>query len=360
MRSALGLLLIFTFLTATLPAQERVTFENALAKPKPDPPKAATLPQTAGAAPVSLPYALYECDGDQCERGGGGAVWVFEAKEGQAMWHYQAVARMTITKFGGGHISIHRADPPGTYSERATGVREFTADYDGEIVGNHVTGIVYFGGYGSQTKASWKADIVGKNFCEDSGCKIEPYQLSILGRRALGAQLYARAYQCFHAAALKGDADGLGFEAIMMMDGWGGKHSSADILARLQSSAAGNSYPGARGLAIAYERGVIVPKNPELVVYWNQKAEQIKSALAQQEASRANAQMAGKVMSSVILFGFLAAMMGGAQSGGSSQSAGIDDLQGRRNAWDDAAWDSQGGKMFERPEGWHAGDPIPQ
>ena len=77
MRSTLALLLSFTFLTATLPAQERVTFENALAKPKPDPPKPATPPQTAGAAPVSLPYALYECDGDQCERGGGGAVWVF-------------------------------------------------------------------------------------------------------------------------------------------------------------------------------------------------------------------------------------------------------------------------------------------
>jgi hypothetical protein len=101
---------------------------------------------------------------DQCERGGGGAVWVFEAKEGQAMWHYQAVAKMTITKFDGRHISFHRADPPGTYSEKTTGVREFTADYDGEIIGNQIKGTAYYGGYGSPTTGVWRADIVGKNF----------------------------------------------------------------------------------------------------------------------------------------------------------------------------------------------------
>jgi hypothetical protein len=318
MRSALALLLCLALFTATLPAQERVIFKNSFAEPVPE--KPATPPPAAGVAPASLPFALYECDMDQCERGGGGAVWIFEGKEGQAMWHYQAVAKMTITKFDGSHISFHRADPPGTYSERTTGVKEFTADYDGEIVGNRISGIAYYGGYGSPTKGTWQAIVVGKDFCENSGCLIEPYQLSVLGRRALEAQLFTRAYQCFHAAALKGDADGKGFEAIMMMDGWGGKHTPAEILAALQSSAASNSYPGARGLATAYEKGVIVPRSAEQAAFWNQRAEQIKAAIAQQEASRANVQ-AGKVMSAVLIFGLMSALMGGGS--GSSADGGF-------------------------------------
>ncbi len=320
MRSVLALLLSFTLFTATLPAQERVHFKNTFAEPVPEKP-ASPLPGAESVPAGSLPFALYECDMDQCERGGGGAVWIFEAREGQAMWHYQAVAKMTITKFDGTHISFHRADPPGTYSERTTGVREFTADYDGTITGNSIIGTAYYGGYGSPTTGKWKADIVGKDFCEDLGCKIEPYQLSVLGRRALEAQLFIRAYQCFHAAALKGDADGQGFEAMMMMDGWGGKHTSAEILAALQSSAGRNSYPGAKGLAAAYEKGGIVPKNAEQAAFWNQRAEQIKAATAQQEASRANSQMAGKVMSAVLIFGLMSALMGGGS--GSSGDGGF-------------------------------------
>jgi len=46
-------------------------------------------------------------------------------------------------------------------------------------------------------------------------CKLEPSQLTILGRRAWEGDIHARAYQCFHAAALKGNAEGEGFEATM-------------------------------------------------------------------------------------------------------------------------------------------------
>jgi hypothetical protein len=65
-----------------------------------------------------FPHVLYECDGDQCTRGGGGAIWVFEGKHGQAMWHYGAVADLTIEAFDGENFVIRRIDPAGTYSSR--------------------------------------------------------------------------------------------------------------------------------------------------------------------------------------------------------------------------------------------------
>src|ERR1700693_4020519 len=57
----------------------------------------------------AIPTALYECDNHQCQDPyGGGAVWLFEGKEGQGAWLYPAVTKLTVVGFDGSTIKIHR------------------------------------------------------------------------------------------------------------------------------------------------------------------------------------------------------------------------------------------------------------
>ena len=60
---------------------------------------------------------------------------------------------------------------------------------------------------------------------------------------------------------------------------------------------------------------------------WNKRAEEIKQALAQQEVSRANAQMAGKVMSAFTIWAMLNGV-GHGSGGGLGISIGTGTLLG--------------------------------
>jgi hypothetical protein len=306
-----------------------------------------------------VPSALYECDGDQCDRpDSGGAVWLFDGSQGQGMWLYQAVTKLTVTKFDGHTIHIHRVDPAGSYSSTFTADHgEFTGDYFGTITGNRVEGLIYWGGNFSQPGGVWHATIVGDDFCSPRAakCPLRPDQLSILGRRASEAKMYGAAFRCFQIAGEEGDADGKGFEATMMMNGWGGTHTPAEIMGLLKDSADQDSYPGEKGLARAYADGSIVARNPEQAAYWNDRANSRQVRLEAQEKSQADAQLAGKVLSAVVVFGILAALMGGVQSEEGSSQEVRHNFQGES---DRGYWYSHGGSNGGPPAGWHSGDPV--
>jgi hypothetical protein len=350
MRSLLAVMLSFTLLASTTLAQTGK--QNSQGNRPP-------------ASPVSrlalrAPSALYECDGDnQCGNPrSGGAVWLFAGNEGQGMWRYNAVTKLTVIKFDGRNIHIRRADPAGTYSSAyVAGQGEFIGDYFGTITGSRIEGIVYLGGNLQSPSYPWHATIVNEAFCTGltEPCPLTSAQLSILGRRASEAKMYAAAFRCFEMAGEAGDADGMGFEATMMMNGWGGKRPASQIMALLQQSADHDSYPGEEGLARAYAEGEIVAKNPARAKYWDDRANSRQARLEEQESSQANAQLAGKVLGAVVVFGILAALMsgGGESSGGFSEAP--HDFQGEN---DRGYWYGHGGSNGGPPPGWHAGDPV--
>jgi hypothetical protein len=266
-----------------------------------------------------LPTALYECDNHQCQDpNSGGAVWLFEGKEGQGAWLYPAVTKLTVVSFDGSTIRIHREDPVGTYSSQFAQAQggAFTADYEGTITGNTIKGSVHWNG--GEKADYWSATIVNRDFCTERAprCPLRPDQLSVLGRRAAGAKMYASAFRCFELAAAQNDADGEGFEAQMMMNGWGGKHNPSEIMDLLQDSADRDSYAGEKGLARAYEEGVIVAKNAKRAAYWDDRAPARQAKLEEQERSQQNSQLAGKVMGQWLVVALLVAAMAGDNSQG--------------------------------------------
>ena len=272
----------------------------------------------------AIPTALYECDNHQCQDPhGGGAVWLFEGKEGQGAWLYPAVTKLTVVSFDGSTIRIHRDDPVGTYSSPYAQAQggAFTADYEGIITGNTIKGSVHWNG--GKEADYWSATIVNWDFCTERApkCPLRPDQLSILGRRAAGAKMYASAFRCFELAAAQNDADGEGFEAQMMMNGWGGKHTPAEIMKLLQDSARQDSYAGEKGLARAYEEGVIVAKDSEHAAYWNEIATSWQARKEQKEQT----QLQGKVLGSALIVALLVAAMSG------DNSQGQDDDERARN-----------------------------
>jgi hypothetical protein len=310
MRSLLAVLLSITLFVSTMVALAGPQNPSTTGSP------AATPLRPQG---PTVPSALYECDGDQCENPhSGGAVWLFAGDQGQGMWLYQAVTKLTVVSFDGRSIHIHRADPVGTYSSQFVNGAEFFADYFGTITGDRIEGQVYWNG--APQPGVWHATIVNEDFCTARAgtCPLHPDQLSVLGRRASEAGMYPAAFRCFQIAAGEGDPDGEGFEATMMMNGWGGKQSPSEVMALLQESADHDSYPGERGLARAYSEGVIVPKNPERAAHWNQMADGRQARLEAEEKSRANAQLAGKVLPEMAVFLLLVAVMAGGNHGTAS------------------------------------------
>jgi hypothetical protein len=264
-----------------------------------------------------MPTALYECDNTQCENPqSGGALWLLDGKEGQGMWLYRAVAELTVVAFDGTTIHIHRADPVGSYSSEFVNGAEFYADYYGTISGNRIEGQVVYMGNGHPD--TWHATIVNENFCTERAgkCPLTPDELSVLGRRASEAKMYAPAFRCFELAAVKGDPDGEGFVATMIMNGWREKLTPEQIVALLKDSASHDSYAGEKGLAQAYEDGVIIPKDPKQAAYWNDRAATWQARKEAQE----NAQWQGRVLAPWVI---VALLVGAANSGDSAEQDGV-------------------------------------
>jgi hypothetical protein len=142
----------------------------------------------------------------------------------------------------------------------------------------------------------------------------------------------------------------------MMMNGWGGKPSGAEIMALLQESADSDSDPGEKGLARVYAEGTIVSRNPAKAAYWNERANSRQGRLQGQDQSQANAQLAGKVLGAVAVVGILALLMGG--NAGSDGSSSPEPQHNFQHEGDTGTWYSHGGANGGPPAGYHAGDPI--
>jgi hypothetical protein len=323
----------------------------------------------------STPAIMFQCEGDQCTspRGGGGAVWVFKGSRGQAMWKYGAIANLTIERYDGHTIVIHREDPNPSYSsprfadpaKRSDGV--FFADYVGVVHGSRVDGTVSWNGGG---KGTWYATIP-QALCDPfSTCPLNADQLVQLGKNSLNNKLNRPALLCFWAAGVQGNSDGKAFAGIMIRDGAGTPANPARGLTILKESANENNYSGELALAQSYELGVGVPKSSVQADYWKtraaKRAQEIQQQAAQQKQQQQQQQM-GEVVLGVLVIGAIAALLSsdsGADDTGASSST--NSSGSNSNVYRDqelsrrAEWYSHGGSFGGPDPLWQKGDPVPK
>jgi Sel1 repeat len=267
-------------------------------------PFSATAQGGVGIQPARLdrfPAIITECDGDQCTRGGGGAVWVFEGKHGQAKWHYGAVADLTIERFDGRTVVIRRVDPAGTYSSRfAPPGQLFTAVYTGTIDGDRIDGTVSWGG-------TWYARIPRKPCTPFAECPLDANQVFELGQNAVRAEQYSAALRCFLIAADQNNANAQGISGLMLLKGVGTAPDYEAAFSRLQQSAEQDDVNGELGLAQMYELGLgpTKRKDPERAIFWNNRAKkratELNAQQAQKQASQNFGALALGVLGAVIL-----------------------------------------------------------
>jgi hypothetical protein len=293
-----------------------MTWENAA------PPSTARLPvQTAQpvATQMELPNAMTQCEGDQCTRGGGGAVWVFDGPRGQAMWHYGAIAALTVLKFDGHNIVIHREDPNPSYSsprfadpkKRSDGV--FFADYYGVLQGDRIDGTVVWNGGGSGPFYA----ILPKTLCQPfNECPLDAGQMVQLGQNALKARLSAAALHCFLISSAEGNSDAQSLAGLMLRDGQGVPPNEKAAFYLLTKSAQQENYNGELGLASMYDSGLGTPKDPAQAAIWRNKAQaRLNQFRAEQQQNQTNEAMG------VLLFVGAAAALLAAEASSDSPSS---------------------------------------
>jgi hypothetical protein len=303
---------------------------------------------------------------------------VFQGPRGQAMWHYGAIASLTVRAFDGRTIVIHREDPNPSYSsprfadptKRSDGV--FFADYIGTIHGDRVDGVVTWNGGG---KGTWYATIP-QSLCGPSfRCPLDVGQLIQLGQNSLQAKLNYSALRCFWAAAAVGDSDGQAFAGIMTRDGIGTPANPSQGVRLLEASANQGNYSGALALSQSYEMGLGVPKDPAQAQYWKEKAvrraEELRQQTARQEQQQQQQQI-GELVLGVVVIGAIAALLssgsgdsdsGSADSGSSSHGDGYDAASAMRRSEAlsrRAEWYSHGGAFGGPDPLWQKGDPVPK
>ena len=138
------------------------------------------------------------------QSGGGGAIWLFEGKHGQAMWRYGAIADLTVESFDGRNVVIDRSDPIGSYSSAyAPPGQHFVARYKGTIHGDRIDGTVT---WMNSASGKWYA-IIRKSLCRPfKDCPLSANQVFDLGQNAARAGLHAAALQSYLIAASQGNA----------------------------------------------------------------------------------------------------------------------------------------------------------
>jgi hypothetical protein len=310
MRPVLALILSATLFISTLDAQ---TFAQS-----PDParsvsaprPPARPAPVQAAPAPVK-PLFISQCEAQQCISGGGGAMWVFEGNRGEAVWHYGAVADLTIERLDDKSIVLHRSDPVGTYSTKfAPNHGVFTAGYTGAIKGTRIEGAVTWNATNSGT---WYAEITDGVCDVGDRCPLEPHQLVELGENLLGAKLYTAAFLSFRSAAARGDYDGEAFSAIMLRDGLvpGINPAPAQAFRMIKDSALHDSVNGELALSHMYELGIGTPRDPEQAAAWKNKAtldaQGSKAEQARAQANQATGLAIGATVMGLLILGAMAA-----------------------------------------------------
>jgi hypothetical protein len=322
-------------------------------------PSAAVLPVAVQASTTSphVPTAMLQCEGDQCTRGGGGAIWLFQGSSGQAMWHYGAIAKLTVERFDGRNIVIHREDPNPSYSsprfadlsKRPDGV--FFADYYGTISGNRIDGTVIWNGGG---KGTWYATLPQELCKPFEQCPLDASQMVQLGENAVRARLYSPAMHCFLIAAAEGNADGQSLAGLMLRDGQGVAANENAAFYMLRKSAEQNNYNGEIGLASMYELGLGTAKDPAQAASWKNRAQtQLQQMQAQQAQREAEATIGG-----IIFLGIAAALVAEAASGPSDgdmstfQNSTFQNYEQRRQRMRDFDYWSNGGTNMSAPPGY--------
>lgn len=334
------------------------------AKTAPDVPPPGALPPVASrpkaqanevAELTGVPGALHQCEGDQCTRGGGGAVWLFQGRTGQAMWHYGAVASLTVQKFDGHTIIIHREDPNPSYSsprfadlnKRPDGV--FFADYVGTIHGNRIDGTVTFNGGG---KGTWYAAIPDA-LCEPfDECPLDLNQFMRLGHNAAQEKLYASALHCFLIGAAQGNGEAQSLAGLMLRDGHGVPANEGAAFYLLKKSAEQGNYNGELGLAQMYEAGEGTQKDPQQAAFWRNRAQaQLQQMQAQQQQREAS-----NALGALLFLGLAAAIIGesgpSGDSGESHSSFTSNPNEQRMQRERDFDYWSHGGTNISAPDGY--------
>ena len=306
--------------------------------------------------PDAFPEAISQCEQDQCTRGGGGAIWIFEGRHGQALWHFGAVADLTVESYDGRTVVIRRSDPVGTYSSRFGPGGHFTAVYTGTVQGDHIDGTVIWNGTGHGT---WYATIP-KSLCNPfTQCPLNANQVVQLGQNAAKAKQYSAALHCFLIAGWQGNAGAQSLAGLMLRDGVGARPNYPAAFHLLQKSAEQDDYNGELGLAQMYESGMGTPKDPEKAAFWKNRAQKRAQELRAQQAQRQMNQAVG-----VLLFlGLAAAIVADAALDGPDNyhspdhsNDAMDQLNRRQGRLNFDYW-SNGGTDLQAPPGYECSSP---
>jgi hypothetical protein len=263
---------------------------------------------------------ISQCEADQCNSGGGGAICAIEGNRGEAVWHYGAVAHLVIERFDDKVIVVHRTDPVGTYSTKYANGKEFTASYTGTIVRTGIYGKVL---WNENNPGTWYAEIADSVCAVNHGCMLDQHQLVELGENSLGAKLYSAAFLCFKRAAEQGDYDGQSYEGLMLSEGAPGINADpAEGLRLLTDAAQHKNMKGELGLAHLYEFGIGIRKDPALAAGWkDEAADQAQAVRAQEARARANQATGMAIGATVLGLLFLGAMDSDGSGGDDDQRA---------------------------------------
>ena len=303
------------------------------------------------AASPEVPFALTMCEMDQCTKGGGGSIWVFQGNKGQAVWHYGAVATIVVQQFDGHTIVMTRTDPPGSYSSQWPGKDGvFRGEYRGTVYADHIEGTAFWNGDAAHS-GKWVAKIPKSLCAAGTDCPLDANQLTLLGANAYKAGLHVAAARSFLAAAEQGNSDAEAFFACVLFQH---KSSPAAAFQWAKRSADANNGLGEEVLGRFYIDGFGTPRDPALGKSLMAKGEaqmKLEDAQAQQQA-RADAQ--GGLVQQLAIAAMVAAFLGG-DSGGSAASG--DDIYSNgdptgQKAARDGWWASQGGGPGGAPPGW--------
>ena len=228
----------------------------------------------------NLPTRLQECEGNQCTPGGGGgAVWTFNGKQGEARWRYGAVAKLTIERYDSDGVTILRTDIGGT----SPGL---TAKYTGKMTRNRIDGNVAWtwpGHWNNKTASgTWYATVVeppASSSLPDPDVQCTPQfpgtgaEAMARAKLAFEAKNQASALCWLRTGANKGDADAQGALATMLYTGMGIPVDYPQALIWAKKAAEQGNYIGERCLSLMYANGRGVAADAKQAEYWNLKAQ---------------------------------------------------------------------------------------
>ncbi len=258
-------------------------FAEYAAKRKVD--SAADVPGTTTAVDAStLPGELAECDGNECAKGNPG-TWIFHATTGVGRQPNGAVYDLTITRFDGDTIEIHRVERPNSAAPGLTAVYTghlrsgrfegtFTAKWPGHFPNMKPRDVI---------SGSWFATAPSTTCAPDPGIQ----DAKEAGALAARFEHLPQALQCFRKAAEKGDGPAKAVVGLMYRDGIGTIPNTAEALKWLQSAATQEEYNAQVALAQMYAVGIDgSPPDRAKADAWRDRALHNPAYVAREEAAK--------------------------------------------------------------------------